>query len=58
MAQRKVQKRHIRNIQKSQYTYYVTIPIEVIKKLSWQERQKVEVKAYGNGKILITDWKK
>jgi len=33
----------------------VTIPIEIIRKLKWQERQKVVVKLRGK-KITIEDW--
>jgi len=58
MAQRKSNKNHIRNIQKSGGTYYVTIPIDVMRELSWRERQKVEVKKKGKETIIITDWKK
>ena len=57
MARRKMSKRSIRNIQKSQRTYYVTLPIEIMQELGWQERQKVVVKKYGKGKVLIQDWK-
>jgi len=56
MARRKMSKRTIRNIQKSQRTYYVTLPIEIVQELGWRERQKVVVKKYGKGKIIIQDW--
>jgi len=58
MARRKLSKRHIRNIQKSSQTYYVTIPIDIMRDLSWQERQKVEVRRFGKNRIIIADWKK
>ena len=57
MAMRKLKNKQIRNIQKSGGTYYITIPIEIIRNMSWRERQKVEVKQYGKNKILISDWK-
>jgi len=57
MARRKLNNNHIRNIQKSKGSYYITIPIEIIRNMSWRERQKVEVKQYGKDKILISDWK-
>ena len=57
MAQRKLEKRNIRNIQRSKGSYYVTLPIEIMRKLRWQERQKVVVKQRGGG-ITIVDWKK
>jgi len=55
---RKTNKYHIRNIQKSHLTYYITIPIDLMRQLGWRERQKVEVFRYGRDKILIKDWKK
>lgn len=58
MARRALEKNNTRNIQKSKGTYYVTIPIEIIRKFGWQERQKVVVKEVGKEKIVITDWKK
>ncbi|MBL7045157.1 MAG: hypothetical protein ISR98_00975 [Parcubacteria group bacterium] len=57
MARRKLNDRQIRKIQKSRGSYYITIPIEIIRNMSWRERQKVEVKQYGRDKILISDWK-
>jgi len=35
----------------------VTIPVEILRKLNWRERQKVVVKLRGK-KISIKDWKK
>jgi len=35
----------------------VTIPIDMIRDLKWQERQKVVVKKVGK-RIVITDWEK
>lgn len=57
MARRKLHNRQIRKIQRSRGSYYITIPIEVIRDMNWRERQKVEVKQFGRDKILITDWK-
>ncbi|MBN2093992.1 MAG: hypothetical protein JW740_01295 [Candidatus Zambryskibacteria bacterium] len=55
---RKTGKNNIRNIQKTRSTYYVTMPIDIIKELKWKERQKVVVEKYGKNKIIISDWKK
>jgi len=55
MAMRKLKNKQIRNIQKSGGIYYITIPIEIIRNMSWRERQKVEVKQFGKDKIIITD---
>jgi len=55
---RKINKTEIRNIQKSGGTYYVTLPIDIIRKFGWKERQKVTVRAVSGKKIEIKDWKK
>jgi len=34
----------------------LTLPVEIVKKLDWRERQKVVVKLSGS-KIVISDWK-
>ena len=48
----------IRKISKlGKYSYSITIPKEVIKKLGWREKQKVVVKGSGKG-LKIIDWKK
>ena len=58
MPRRKLQERNIRNIQRSNGMYYISIPIEIMKDLKWRERQKVVVVRYGKGKVIIKDWKK
>ena len=58
MARRKINSENIRNIQRTRRTYYVTLPLALMKSLKWVERQKVVVKKYGREKILISDWKK
>jgi len=57
MPRRKLTDKNIRNIYKNQRTYYVSIPIEFIKELEWQDRQKVTVRKSGK-KLIIEDWKK
>lgn len=57
MARRKLKNRNVRNIQKNQRTYYVTLPVEAVKKLGWKERQKVVVKKKGRT-LVIKDWKR
>jgi len=34
----------------------VTLPIELVTKLGWREKQKVKVK-YSRGRLIISDWK-
>lgn len=53
MARRK--NKNIRNIQKSQDTYYITIPIDFMRKLGWRERQKVVIKKRWWG-LSVKDW--
>ncbi len=58
MPRRITGKEQIRSIQKSSKgEYAISIPIRLIRELKWQERQKVVVKKFGKGKILISDWK-
>ncbi len=57
MARRNLKNRNVRNIQRSHGSYYVTLPIEIVRELKWRERQKVVVKKSGKG-IGIKDWKK
>ena len=56
MGVRKLDKRHIRNLQKSRGSYTVTLPVDIVRRLGWKERQKVEVREYGKSKVLIKDW--
>lgn len=56
MARRNLKDKSIRNIQKNQHTYHISIPIEDIKELKWRERQKVRVKRVGK-RLVIEDWK-
>jgi len=53
---RTIEKRNIRKLYKHSSSYAVTIPIEIIRELKWQEKQKLVIKKRGKG-ILITDWK-
>ncbi|MDA1334849.1 MAG: hypothetical protein O2794_02430 [bacterium] len=58
MARRTLKQRGVRNIQKSKGSYYITIPVELIREFKWRERQKVVVKKLGKNRIVIADWKK
>ena len=55
---RKTNKTEVRNIQQSGGSYYVTLPIEIVRKLGWKERQKVVIRSTAGNKIEIKDWKK
>jgi antitoxin component of MazEF toxin-antitoxin module len=56
MGRRKVGQEKIRNIQKSNGSYMVSLPIELMRELGWRERQKVVVTRSGRGKIVIQDY--
>jgi len=46
----------VRKISKlGKYSYSITVPKGLIKKLGWKEKQKVVVKIFGNG-LRIKDW--
>jgi bifunctional DNA-binding transcriptional regulator/antitoxin component of YhaV-PrlF toxin-antitoxin module len=56
MGRRKVGQEKIRNIQKSNGSYMVSLPIELMRELGWRERQKVVVTRSGRGKVVIQDY--
>jgi len=57
MARRRLEKRNIRKLTKlGGKSIAVTIPIDMIRELKWQERQKVVVEKKGKT-ITIRDWK-
>lgn len=58
MARRKLVDKNIRKISRiGNHSLGVTIPVEIIKRLKWKEKQKVVVQKKGRG-ITIKDWKK
>lgn len=52
---KKSEERVIRKLYKHSRSYALTIPIELIRELKWQKKQKLFIKKEGKG-ILITDW--
>jgi len=58
MAQRKSEEKNIRKLTRmgGGRSIGLTLPVEIVKKLDWRERQKVVVKLSGS-KIVISDWK-
>lgn len=47
----------VRKITKlGKYSYAITVPKTLVKKLGWREKQRVVVKIYGDG-LRIKDWK-
>lgn len=57
MANKKWSQRNVRKITKSGSSLNVSIPVEILKKLGWKEKQKVVVKKIRGG-VSIKDWKK
>jgi antitoxin component of MazEF toxin-antitoxin module len=55
---RKLEDRHIRKIQKSGRSYFIRLPIELVRKYGWQEKQKLVVEEAPRKRITIRDWKK
>ena len=57
MPDKKYQERNIRKVTRNGGSLNVSIPVEILKKLNWREKQKVVVKKVKGG-LLIKDWKK
>ncbi len=58
MSRRKLKDRNIRELSKrSNGTYALTLPIELIRELKWRDKQKLVVEK-ADKKIIIKDWKK
>ena len=57
MGRRTIPEENIRNLQKSRRSYYLNLPIQMIRQLGWKEGQKVVVEKRGR-EIVIKDWKK
>lgn len=57
MSRRKLEDREIRKLSKrTNSTYAVTLPVEIIRELKWKNKQKLVVRRSGK-KIIIEDWK-
>jgi hypothetical protein len=54
---RKTSKSHIRKIQQSKGSYFISLPINLIRKLGWREKQKLTVTKRGK-KLSVKDWEK
>lgn len=57
MTRRAISGEDVRNILKVRRSYYVSLPIEVVREFKWKEGQKVVVEKRGK-EIVIKDWKK
>lgn len=43
---------------KSEYSYTVTIPKEIIDKYGWRAKQKLTIEDRGRGSLEIKDWRR
>jgi len=59
MGRRKLKERNIRKLTRmgGGKSFGLTLPIEMVRKLKWRERQKLTLKMRGE-RIIIKDWKK
>ena len=58
MGRRKIQDKNIRKLTRvGNASIGLTLPIGMVRKLRWREKQKVVVELKGK-KIIIKDWKK
>lgn len=58
MADKKSTETNIRKLTKiGKQSIGLTLPIDVVRKLGWKERQKVKVKV-DRKRVIISDWKK
>ena len=60
MPRKKIGERNIRKLTKiAGISLGLTLPIEIVRKFGWKERQKVKLEINSrNRSILIKDWKK
>ncbi|MEX2033042.1 MAG: hypothetical protein WD889_00580 [Candidatus Colwellbacteria bacterium] len=57
MGRRAIPEENVRNLQKSRRSYYLNLPIQMVRQLGWKVSQKVVVEKRGK-EIIIKDWKK
>ena len=57
MPNKRHNQRNTRKVIKLGTSFVVSIPVEILKKLGWKEKQKVIVKKIHGG-VQIKDWKK
>lgn len=59
MGRRKIEEQTVRKLSKvgGGKSFCLTIPIDMVRRLGWRERQKVEVRLKA-GKIILNDWRR
>jgi len=61
MARRKIENKNVRSLSKTSQgrSYSVTLPIDIVRRWRWKNRQKLQLKIDEKRKrIIIEDWKK
>jgi len=59
MSRLKLENRNTRKLSKMKSSYYITLPIEGIRKLDWKKTQKVVVEVdEKRRRFIVKDWKK
>ena len=51
-------KKTVKLTKTSHYSYTVVIPKDIVEKYGWKEKQKMNIKDKGRGKVEISDWRK
>lgn len=57
MGRRKIGNERVRSIQKSNGSYLVSLPIDLVRELGWQHKQRVTIELSGRTKLIISDYK-
>ena len=55
MSRRKSNEENVRKITKSGDSYAITLPIDMVRKLKWKEKQKVVLSRRGKV-VTVRDW--
>jgi Ni/Co efflux regulator RcnB len=56
MPRRQIEDEKVRKLLKIRRSYYVSLPIRIVRKFRWQEGQNVVIEERGK-EIIIKDWK-
>lgn len=51
-------KKILKLTRRSNYSYSITIPKDIIEKYGWKSKQKLTVEDKGRGSLEIKDWRK
>lgn len=57
MGRREIAEENVRVIQKSKRSYYITLPIQIVREFKWRDGQKIVVEKKGK-ELIVKDWEK